>query len=78
MRIASLLRVVVVGCSLMSGCVPAHPEARRDLPPSAVADDAGELLPTGVRITPEVAEGSLFQPLNPICPVGQTLSPARQ
>ncbi len=57
MRIASLLRAVVVGCILMSGCVPPRPETRPGLPPNAVADSAGELLPTGVRITPEVAEG---------------------
>lgn len=29
---------------------------------------SGELLPTGVRITPEAAEGAIFQPLNPDLP----------
>jgi hypothetical protein len=68
MRIASLLGAVVVGCILMSGCAPPRPEMRPGLPANAVADRAGELLPTGVRITPEVVEGSLFQPLNPDLP----------
>jgi len=73
MRIASLLGAVVVGCCLMSGCVPLRPETRPDLPRSAAADGAGELLPTGVRITPEAAAGALFQPLNPDLPGRQNL-----
>lgn len=70
MRISSLLGTVVVGCILMSGCAPPRPEMRPGLPASAAADGAGagELLPTGMHITPEVAEGSLFQPLNPDLP----------
>lgn len=33
-----------------------------------VPEVSGELLPTGVRITPEAAEGAIFQPLNPDLP----------
>src|SRR5262245_41544079 len=68
MRITSLLGVMLVGYILLSGCAPMGPETRPSLPPSAVADGAGEWLPTGVRITPEVAEGARFQPLNPDLP----------
>src|SRR5712691_8077680 len=68
MRMASLLSAVVVGCFLMSGCAPLSPETRQGLPFSAASDGAGELLPTGVRITPEAAEGARFQPLNPDLP----------
>src|SRR5262249_50148717 len=68
MRVTGLLATVVIGCVLISGCAPRRSETQQRLPSSAVADGAGELLPTGVRVTPEAAEGALLQPLNPDLP----------
>jgi hypothetical protein len=68
MRVTSLLATVVIGCVLISGCAPRRSETQQSLPRSAVAYGAGELLPTGVRVTPEAAEGALLQPLNPDLP----------
>ena len=35
------------------------------LPAAAKSFDVGQILPTGMRITPEAAPGAIFQPLNP-------------
>src|SRR6266850_5471099 len=68
MRMASLLSAAVVGWLLMSGCGPLNPGTRQGLSTSSAPDGAGELLPTGVRITPEAAERARFHPLNPDFP----------
>jgi YVTN family beta-propeller protein len=57
---AAVLVIVGLGSFSLAATQAAHPKKR------AVSE--GELLPTGMSITPTAAKGSIFQPLNPDLP----------
>ena len=63
-RLGMSLRWILAVVALVTALGCLIPVAAQEEPPAV----PGELLPTGVHITPTAAEGAIFQPLNPDLP----------